>query len=402
MEQGKWKEKDFWVSHYNYLPEILASQVRPPEVIAHDSTLRDGEQAPGVSFNVEQKVQIAKMLDEIGVQYIEAGFPAVSEQDQKSIKAITSLNLKAKITCLSRAIKKDIQLAVDCGVWGAIVEVPTGHPRLKYQFGWSEDEVLKKTLGALEYAAIKNLNIILFLIDATRASYPFIHQLVTRAQEFDVVKKLSIVDTLGAASPEAIVGMVKKIREDFTLPLEVHCHNDFGLGTANTIAALFAGVESFACTINGMGQRAGNAPLEDVVLALTLLYGMPCSLRLDKIRELSTYIQEITKIEMPQYKAVVGNKIFNWEAGIPTAALRKYPLTVEPYLPHLIGDHHTIVLGKQAGKANIIFKMEEHGLTFDDELVDAMVVKVKELAQEKNDAITDEEFLQAVKKHRKS
>jgi methanogen homocitrate synthase len=392
LEEQPWKGKNHWVSHFNFAPEITEKFNKPAKIIVHDSTLRDGEQAPGVSFSKEQKISIAKKLDEIGVQYIEAGFPAVSKEDQEAIAAISSLGLKAKTTCLTRAIEKDVDLAAEVGVWGSIIEVPVGYPRLKYQFNWEEQEVMKRTMNALEYANKKGLKTILFLIDAARARAGFLKEFLTTADESGLVDKISVVDTLGAATPEALSLLVRTVKKWVKAPLEVHFHNDFGLATINTISGLMAGAESFSCTVNGLGQRAGNAPLEEVVFALKLLYGVDSDLKLEKIRDLSDYIQDLSGIKMPPYKAVVGDKIFNWEAGIPTAALRRLPLTVEPYTPELVGEKHEIILGKKAGKANILYKLEEFNLDYDDELVEKLVQVVKEKAIQKNEPLSDQEF----------
>jgi len=397
LEKGPWKNSNYWVSHYNYAPEIEGKFNKPSKIIVHDSTLRDGEQGPGISFNKEQKIDIAKRLDEIGVQYIEAGFPAVSKSDQETVKEIASLGLNSKITCLTRAMVKDIDMAVDCGVWGSILEVPAGYPRLKYQFEWEEEEVVSRTMEALEYAVTKDLHVIPFLMDAFRARAGFLKSFLTKVDKSGIADKICIVDTTGVATPEAISLLIKNIKQWIKTPIEIHVHNDFGLGTINTISALMAGAESFSCTMNGIGQRAGNAPLEEIVFALKLLYGVETDLKLEKIIDLSKYIQELSGIKMPPYKAVVGDKIFNWEAGIPTSALRKLPLSVEPYTPDLVGKKHQIILGKKAGKANVLFKLEEFGLKYDDKIVENLVSKVKELAVEKNSYISNKEFIELYK-----
>lgn len=393
MENGPWKGPNHWVSHYNYM-ENGASAAWPKEIVAHDSTLRDGEQAPTVSFSTEQKIDLARQLDEAGIQYIEAGFPPVSEADTRSVAKIASMGLKARITCLARAMEKDIDLAVDCGVWGAILEVPIGYPRLMYQFEWSEEEVLKRTFHAIEHAHKRGLNLVLFFIDTARVRGEFLHTFITRATQEETVKRIAIVDTLGAATPEAITAIVRAAKSWTDVPLEMHCHNDFGLGVINTIAGLKAGAEVFSGTINGLGQRAGNAPVEDVIMAMHLLYGIPTTVDLTKLRGLSAKVQELSGVVMPQYKSVVGDKLFEWEAGIPTAALRKLQTSVEPYTPEVVGAEHTIVLGKKSGKANIQFKLEQYGLSGSDTVIDALLERVKARAVEKNCPVTDEEFLQ--------
>lgn len=393
LEEQPWKSTNFWVSHFNFAPSVTKQLIKPEQIVVHDSTLRDGEQAPGVSFTEDQKIEIARRLDEIGIQYIEAGFPAVSRSDQKSIEKICTLGLKSRVTCLARALKADIDLAADCGVWAAIVEVPVGYPRLKYQFEWDEATVIAKMSAALEHARKREVNVILFLIDTARSRGGFLREIVTRAAQDDIVKKISAVDTLGAATPDAMALIVSTIRSWVDIPIEVHCHNDFGLATINTIAGLMAGAESFSGTINGLGQRAGNAAIEEIVFALKLLYGVPTTLLTKKLRDLSQHLQNLTQIRMPPYKAIVGEKIFEWEAGIPTAALRKLPTSVEPFTPDLVGSKHTIVLGKKSGKANILFKLEEFGLSCPDSRLQALLNEVKNRAVAKNAPLDDQEFL---------
>lgn len=394
LESLPWKGQNHWVSQYNFAKEIEENLIKPKEIVIHDSTLRDGEQAPGLSFNKNQKIEIAKMLDDIGVQYIEAGFPAISKEEANTISEIAKLNLDAKITCLTRATKEDVDRAFNCGVWGSIIEVPVGYPRLKYQFEWEEEEVINKTMEVLKYAKSKGLNIILFLIDATRAKGDFLKRLLVMADETNYIDKISIVDTLGCANPEAISYMVKNIKKWVNVPLEVHVHNDFGLGTINTIAGLMAGADSFSCTVNGIGQRGGNAALEEIVLALNLLYGIETDIDITKLNDLSKFIQELSNIKVPPYKPVVGDKLFDWEAGIPTAALRKLPLTVEPYTPELLGKSHNIILGKKSGKANILYKLEENNLEYNNKLIDELLAKSKEVATNNNRTLTNDEFLE--------
>lgn len=400
LERGPWKGQYQWVSQFNYADSSALEENRSRQIVVHDSTLRDGEQAPGVSFSVEQKIEIAKRLDAAGIQYIEAGFPAVSDADATSVAKIASLGLDARITCLSRATEKDVDLAADCGVWAAIMEVPVGYPRLKYQFEWTEDEVLSRTFKAIEHARKRGVNVILFFIDTARVRAAFLKRFIKLANQDDVIKRISLVDTLGAATPEAMRLLVSTAKEWTDKPLEVHCHDDFGLGTVNTITGLMSGAEAFSGTINGLGQRAGNAAVEEVIMAMHLLYGVPTELRLDRLRDLSTYVQELSGVRMPQYKAVVGEKLFHWEAGIPTAALRKLPTTVEPYVPDLVGADHSIVLGKKTGKANILFKLEEMNLpTDDDVLVESLVQAVKSLAINENRTVSDDEFKKLYDEH---
>jgi len=395
IESGPWRRDHIWVSHYNFDQELETGRVRPTEVVIHDSTMRDGEQASGVSFDTEDKIRIARLLDEVGVQYIEAGFPPVSEQDRESIKTISGLGLNARVTCLSRAMEKDIDLSADCGVWGIVLEVPIGYPRLMYQFEWPEQKLYERVISSVNYAKReKGLGVVLFLIDTMRARIQFLERLIKDTDETGCVDRIALVDTVGAAVPESMGWITRKVRSWVDIPLEIHCHNDLGLGAANTIAGLMAGAQIASTTVGGLGQRAGNTSTEDVIMALKVAYGVPCSLKTEKLVELSKLVQELSGYRHPAYRSIVGDNIFRWAAGIPVAALLKEPRTVETFGPELLGREHQIELGKKAGKANIIWKIEKMDLKkLPPEKIDQLVQKVKEKATEIKGTINDDQFL---------
>ena len=393
LEIGPWKTDSYWVSHCQFLPEVRDQLQLPPKVEFHDSTLRDGEQSPGIVFSVAQKVEIARMLDAAGFQYIEAGFPPVSKADRDAISEIVSLGLKAKITCLARARTEDIQMAVDCGVWGAILEVPGSQVRLKYQFGWSEDDVIKKTVLATALAKEKGLAAIPFIMDSARADLPFLIRLINTVEKEASADKVALVDTSGCATPRGWYYLVSKVRQSTDLPIEAHCHNDFGMGVANSLAAIEAGAVSVSGTLSGLGQRAGNAALEEVIWAVTALYGLPTGIDFPKLHEVAIRVQQLSGWSFPPNKPVIGRNIFTWEAGIPTAALRRNPHTVEPFQPEIFGRRHDILLGKKAGKANVEFKLEELGLPRPNEAAsDKLLEMVKAESVKLQRSLTDEEF----------
>lgn len=399
LENGPWKKDYWWVSQYNFEEEVLNNLNIPQKVTLHDSTLRDGEQAAGVVFSKKQKFEIAKMLDKAGVQYIEAGFPAVSPAEQESIKNISSAGLNAKITCLCRAMEKDIDLAVNCGVDGAIIEVPVSYPRLKYQFAWKEDDVIEKALRVVNYTKEKGLEAYLFLIDSTRARIEFLEKLLKKVVSEAGVDKLTMVDTNGCVNPPGMRYLVRKVRTWVDVPIEMHCHNDFGLGVANSIAGIEEGAESISCTLNALGQRAGNTSTEEVAFALECLYGIDTGIDFSALYEVNQLVRKLSGWSFPPNKPVVGDNIFTWEAGIPTAALMKNPHTVEPFQPEIFGRKHVIKLGKKSGKANIIWKANELGLDIAEENLEKILDAVKENATELQRTLTDEEFTKIVKEN---
>lgn len=399
MEQGPWRGEHFWVSPFNHVRELAAARTPPREVIIHDSTLRDGEQAPGVSFNTENKLRIARALDEAGIQYIEAGFPPVSEQDRASITAICKAGLKARITCLVRASKGDIDMAADCGVWGVVMEVPVGYPRLQYQFEWTEKRLYDQVMEMAAYAKSKGLHVILFLIDTARGRLEFLDTLMADVARAGSVERVAIVDTVGAIVPEAMGWLVRHFRKSLSLPLEVHCHNDLGLAQANTIAGLMAGAEIASCTVCGLGQRAGNAATEDIIMALKVAYNLPCGLDTAKLVPLAELVQDLSGYRHVPFREVVGRNVFRWAAGIPVAALLKNPRTVEAYGPELLGRKHEITLDKKAGKANITWAVKRLGLpALSEEGAAALVEIVKKEASAKGKALSDAEFVSLYEK----
>lgn len=395
IEKGPWRRDHVWVSHYNYLPELEQNRILPKEVVIHDSTLRDGEQAPGVSFDTDDKLRIAGLLDEVGIQYIEAGFPPVSEQDEKSVRKICSLGLNAKITCLCRAMKSDIDLSADCGVWGVVMEIPVGYPRLQYQFEWPEQKLYDRVMESVTYAKKeKGLHVVLFLIDTARARLSFLEKLLKDAAATGCLDRIAVVDTVGAMGPDAATWITRKVRSWVDLPLEMHCHNDLGLGVANTLAGLMAGAEISSTTVGGLGQRAGNASTEEMIMALKVAYGVPCAMQTKKLIELSKLVQELTGYRHLAYRPIVGDNVFRWAAGIPVAALLKEPRTVEAFGPELLGKKHQIELGKKAGKANIVWKIEQLKLDpLPSEKIDALLQQVKDKATEIKGIVNDETFL---------
>lgn len=263
MENRYFEENKWWVSPYNFAEDVTTGFDIPDRVEIHDATLRDGEQTPGVVFRKEDKVRIAQMLDDVGVDRIEAGMPAVSEEDFQAIKDISKLGLKAKIFTFARALKVDIDKAVDCGAHGVVIEIPIGYPKLKHQFGWTWEDVLHKSADCINYARGKNLHILYFPYDTTRARDEDLTNVLTRLMADAPPDSIGVVDTMGCALPEATKYMVRKVKKLTGLPVEIHTHNDFGMAVATELAAVTAGAEVVHSCINGLGERTGNAALEE-------------------------------------------------------------------------------------------------------------------------------------------
>lgn len=388
FEDGKW-----WVSPYNFEPEVRKSLDLPSSVQIHDATLRDGEQTPGVVFSVEDKIRIASKMNEVGVDRIEAGMPAVSPQDAEAIKEISKLGLKSKIFTFARALKQDIDMALECGADGVIIEVPIGYPKLTTQFGWTWEDVFKKSRDVINYAREQGLYAVFFPYDTTRARPQDLENLCKGIMNESPPDSIGIVDTMGCATPEAIKYMVRWVKGMTGLPIEIHTHNDFGMGVATELAAVSAGAEVVHSCANGLGERTGNAALEELMLGLHLLYGYDTKYKLDKLPELGELISELSNIPVARNKPVLGHGNFIRESGIGIQYVMHDPLVMFGTHPALTGRSGEVVLGKKSGKASIVYKLEELGLgdVTEDQGAE-LLAQVKQKGIDKRDILTDAEF----------
>jgi len=393
---GKW-----WVSPYNFKADVRSGLELPEKVEIHDATLRDGEQTPGVVFSIDDKIKIATKLDEVGVERIEAGMPAVSPQDAEAIKEISKLGLKSRIFTFARAMKQDIDMALECGAHGVIIEVPIGYPKLVTQFGWTWEDVFKKSKDVINYAREQGLYAVYFPYDTTRAREEDLTNLCKAISQEAMPDSIGIVDTMGCATPEAIKYMVRWVKDMTGLPIEIHTHNDFGMGVATELAAVTAGAEVVHSCGNGLGERTGNAALEELMLGLDLLYGYETGYRLDKLPELGDMLAELSNIDIARNKPVLGSGNFIRESGIGIQYVMEDPLVMFGTHPQLTGRAGEVVLGKKSGKASIVYKLGELGLgeANDDQLA-VMLAEVKQYGIEKKDILNDDEFKSIVAKVR--
>ena len=388
FEDGKW-----WVSPYNFVPEVRKDLNLPPKIEIHDATLRDGEQTPGVVFSIDDKIRIASKMDEIGVDRIEAGMPAVSPQDAEAIKEISKLGLTSRIYTFARALKADVDMALECGAHGVIIEVPIGYPKLVTQFGWTWEDVFKKSRDVINYAREQGLHTVFFPYDTTRARPEDLTSLCKAIMAESPPDAIGIVDTMGCATPEAIKYMVGWVKGMTGLPVEIHTHNDFGMGVATELAAVTAGAECAHSCGNGLGERTGNAALEELILGLDLLYGYELGYKLDKLPELGAMLSELSNVPIARNKPVLGHGNFIRESGIGIQYVMHDPLVMFGTHPALTGRTGEVVLGKKSGKASIIYKLEELELgALADEQAAEVLTRVKTMGIEKRDMLSDEEF----------
>lgn len=397
MNDKHFRENEWWVSPYNYAPEVRNTYDLPARVSIHDATLRDGEQTPGVVMSVADKIAIAEKLDEIGVDRIEAGMPAVSEQDFQAIKEISRLGLKAKIYTFARAMNADIDKALECGCHGVIVEVPIGYPKLKYQFKWTWEDVLKKSVGVINHAKSRGLHVVYFPYDTTRAREEDLTSLLTGIMQDAPPDSIGVVDTMGCILPEAMKFMVRMVKKLTSLPVEVHTHNDFGLAVATELAGVEAGAEVVHSCANGLGERTGNAALEELIVALHVLYGYDTHYNLARLPELGELVSRISRVPIAANKPILGDRNFTRESGIGVDLVVKEPLAMFGTHPALTGRRGEVVLGKKSGKLSITYNLEQLGISdADDEAIGEMLKRVKDKGIEKRGLLTQEEFREIV------
>lgn len=382
---------EYYVSPYNNLTDLKF----PDRIIVYDTTLRDGEQTPGVCLRTPQKLRIANKLDELGIHQIEAGFPVVSNEEERSIKAIVNEDLDADIIVLSRTKKSDIDKAIDCDVDGVITFMGTSEIHIKHKMKMTRDEIFNVCMDSIEYAKDHGLFVAFSAEDATRTDIDYLKRLYKGAEELKV-DRVHIADTVGAISPQGMDYLVRELRKTLNIDIALHCHNDFGMALSNSFSGLLAGANALSTTVNGIGERAGNTSLEEVVMALKIIYGVDLGFNVEVFYELSKLVEELTSMKIPKNKPIVGQNVFRHESGIHVDAVLENPLTYEPFLPELIGHHRQIVLGKHSGCRAVKAKLDEFGITVTRDELCKIVEEVK-IHRENGKYINDDLFNEIVK-----
>jgi isopropylmalate/homocitrate/citramalate synthase len=378
---------EFWTGSLNE-PYGFAAQVG-----FYDTTLRDGEQTVGVVLTPEDKLELARGLDELGIERIEAGFPRVSADDWRAVELIRDAGLNAEVWGFSRAVEADVKALVELGVGASVIESPISDLKLA-ALGVDREAMLERIVYAISFAVEQGITVAFFGVDGTRADPGYFETVYKTAVEAGA-QEVVVVDTIGIATPEAVAELVGRTREWLGpgTPVHFHGHNDFGLATAAAVAAARAGATWIQGTVNGMGERAGNANLPEIALALRGLYGVETRLRLDRVREFSERLRALSGYELEPYKPLVGENLFRRESGAVASQFHDPP-AIEPYSSTLVGTGRSIVLGKKSGIDSIRIKAEELGLDLDDDAQRELLARVKELGTAKRGVLTDEEFRQ--------
>ena len=390
--KNKFSKETLWTSELNDMDVVQQGFDRSQPVRFYDTTLRDGEQSVGIVFSAEDKFQIACKLADLGVGRIESGFPRVSEEDTRAVRRILDAGLSSEIWGFSRAVQADVDAHLELGTEYLLIEITTSDRKM-VAFGFTREKVMQKVTDTVKYAkdkGIKQVNF--FAVDSTRSDLSYLKDIYSAAIEHGA-DEVSVVDTIGVLAPEAvayIIGAVKE-RVGADVPVHWHGHNDFGLATAAAVAAVRAGASWIQGTINGMGERAGNADICEVALALEGLYKVPVELDLSKARDISKLVQTAGRYTVEGWKPVVGEFLYTRESGGVVSQFH-VPEAIEPYSADIVGAERKIVLGKKSGLASIEMKSKELGLDIPEDKRGVVLQEVKDVGTRNGRLVTDEEF----------
>jgi isopropylmalate/homocitrate/citramalate synthase len=368
----------------NYHPETAADRRIPESIVFWDETLRDGEQTPGVHFTPEEKLRVATMLSEMGVGVINAGIPVVSEEEARAVDLVAHAGLHAKILAAARTVPADVDAVIRSGATHIAIFVAASQVHLRYKLRMTEDQVHAASIASVRRAKEAGLHVAFVTEDTVRAPFPFVERLYRDVQDAGA-DRLVVADTVGIMTPLTfrwyLTEFTRRVRPN---DLSVHCHNDFGLATANTLAAIECGVRAPHVCVNGLGERAGNASFEEVVVALEALYGIRTGIRTERLTEVSRLVEELSGIPVAANKALVGYNAFSHEAGIHTHGILAHTLTYEPVQPQVVGARRNMILGKHTGKAALVEKLRERGITAPDPLLLELLRRVKSQSESRS------------------
>ncbi len=367
----------------------------PKKVAIFDTTLRDGEQTPGVALTVDEKIDIAHQLDKLGVDVIEAGFPISSKGEKESVSKIAKEGLDSTVCGLSRVLTQDIDAALDCDVGMVHTFVSTSDIQIEHTIKKSKEEVVQMAVNAVTYIKDHGARCLFSAMDATRTDMDYLVKIFKAAEDAgaDII---NIPDTVGVVIPPAMRAITAEVHEVVKIPIDVHCHNDFGIAVANSLAAVEAGAREVQCTVNGLGERAGNADLEEIVMALTSIYGVKTNIKTEYLYETSKLVERLTGIRMPPNFPIVGENAFSHESGIHTQGVLERSDTFEPGVmtPEMVGHKRRIVSGKHAGTHGIQAMLKDLGISPDKDQLMEITNRVKNLG-DKGKEVTEAD-LQAI------
>lgn len=374
-----------------------------PKIRFMDITLRDGEQAVGVIFTRREKAQIATLLAEIGVEAVEAGFPALGPEEKDCVKGVVEAGIKVckdgkpvqplQVYGFARARAEDVRDAAECNVHGVLISISTSDIHIERRFHRSREWVLEQVTAAAEEARRHNLVFTVSAEDASRTDLAFLIEFYRHAERLGA-EMVRYCDSLGFDDPFTSFRHIKQIRQAISIPIEMHAHNDFGMATANVLAGLRAGATSVAASIGGLGERAGNSPLEEVVMALKYLHGVDPQIDTTRFREVAEYVAGASQRAIPIWKAIIGTNVFAHESGIHADGILKNPSNYEAFSPEAVGLERQMIIGKHSGSNAIMHKFNtEFGIEIDHETANKILERVRATAVELKRPLFDKELI---------
>jgi len=375
------------------------TEIDPKNIKIDDTTLRDGEQTAGVVFANDEKIHIAKMLDKVGVHQIEAGIPAMGGDEKEAIKKIASLGLNCSVMGWNRAVKSDIDASVECGVDAVAVSISSSDIHIEHKLRKSREWVLESVKTSVDYAKGFNLYVSVNAEDASRSDMEFLLSFARTARDAGA-DRLRYCDTLGILDPFETFMRVKNIIDIIGIDIEMHAHNDFGMAIANSIAGIKAGATYVNTTINGLGERAGNAAFEELVMALKYIEGVDTGFNTTLFRALSEYVAAASNRILPTWKPIVGGNLFVYESESKASGVLANPETYELFKEKDVGLERKVILGKYSGVNTIIYKLNTLGFKISrgeaEELVEIIMNKAVSLKR----ALFDSEIIDTYKSYK--
>lgn len=371
----------------------VVDKVKSKEIKIVDTTLRDGEQTAGVVFANHEKVIIAQMLSDLGINQLEVGIPAMGGDEKEAIKSICKRNLKSSIMAWNRAVIGDIEQSIDCGVDAVAVSISVSDIHIQNKLRTSRGWVLENMVKSVEFAKKNGLYVSVNGEDASRADIDFLIEFIEAAKQAGA-DRFRYCDTVGVMEPFRIENTIKKLFKKTNFDIEMHTHNDFGLATANAIAGVIGGASHIGVTVNGLGERAGNAALEEVLMSLKHVYGYQLNIDTRKFKELSEYVSNASGRELPAWKAIVGSNMFKHESGIHADGAIKNPKNYEAFDPSEVGLERQIVIGKHSGKAALVNKFEEYDIDLSTDMANRLLEEVRSVSVRMKRTLFDKEIVQ--------
>ncbi|MEA1961654.1 MAG: homocitrate synthase [Bacillota bacterium] len=362
------------------------------KVFIVDTTLRDGEQTAGVVFSNDEKIRIAKYLDEIGVDQIEAGIPVMGGFEKDCIKRIVAMDLKASIMAWNRAVIADIKESIECGVDAVAISISTSDIHIQHKLQTTRQDVLMRMSDAVKYAKDHGMYVSVNAEDASRSDMEYL-------TEFSIIAKhagadrLRFCDTVGALNPLTTFRYISTLHDAVGLDIEMHTHNDFGMAGANSLAGIYAGAKYVGVTVNGLGERAGNTCLQEIIMSMKYLMNMDVKYNTMIFREVAQYVAEASGRPLPVSKPIVGSNIFAHESGIHGDGVLKNPLNYEVFKPEEVGLLRQIMIGKHSGTAAVKAKFQEYDIELDEAETKIILEKIRHMSIDKKRVLFDKEIM---------